>query len=201
MRAPASSNCTISKRKMSPYIAFIHASPPIKSTPHRNPESGASQSGHRILGTAIWAPQPGQNDSSALSVILHQSPCSSELALHRYAPHSSLWPGEASLTATGCRRAGISPSRMLQALAPQRPLSLGRLPDTSACVSRGNSDRAPTASSFGIELVDVRDLIASQVDIVPLLILYCFISSNPTARQVGVYWSRRHWWEGTGGCT
>ena len=90
---------------------------------------------------------------------------------------------------------------MLQALAPQRPLSLGRLPDTSACVSRGNSDRAPTASSFGIELVDVRDLIASPVDIVPLLILYCFISSNPTARQVGVYWSRRHWWEGTGGCT
>ena len=90
---------------------------------------------------------------------------------------------------------------MLQALAPQRPLSLGRLPDTSACVSRGNSDRAPTASSFGIELVDVRDLIASPVDIVPLLILYCFTSSNPTARQVGVYWSRRHWWEGTGGCT
>ena len=54
MRAPASSDCTISKQKMSPYIAFIHASPPIKSTPYCNPESG-----HRSLGTAFWALQSG----------------------------------------------------------------------------------------------------------------------------------------------
>ena len=41
------------------------------------------------------------------------------------------------------------------------------------------------------------------MDVVPLLILYCFISSNAnsTARQVGVYWSRRHYAEDTGGCT
>ena len=135
---------------------------------------------NRILGTATWAPQSGHRSLGSRKLcFLHSpsSPCPFVLASHRYAPHSSLWLGEASLTVTGRRRADISPARMLQALAPQRPLSLDRLPDTSLRVKRGLRVRAPTASSFGIEFVDVRDLVASPVDVVLLLILYCFNAS------------------------
>ena len=129
---------------------------------HRKKCCGAMQSGHHSLGTTIWAPQSGQTTAllSPLSfVTLSFCTC---LAQVRTPAHSSLclW-GEASLTVTGRRRADISPALMLQALAPQRPLSLDRLPDTSLRVKGGLRVRAPTASSFGIEFVDVRDLVAS----------------------------------------
>jgi hypothetical protein len=121
-----------------------------------------------ILGTAAWAPQSGHSSLGRRQLrFLHSplSPCPFVLASHRYAPHSSLWLGEANLTVTGRRRADISPARVLQTLAPQRPLSLDRLPDTSLRVKRGLRVRAPTASIFGIEyeFVDVRDLVASPV--------------------------------------
>jgi hypothetical protein len=50
------------------------------------------------------------------------------------------------------------------------------LPSTRAvhCFLFSLRVRAPTASSFGIEFVDVRELVGSPVDVVPLLILYCF---------------------------
>jgi hypothetical protein len=114
---------------------------------------------NRILGTTTWAPQPGHRSLGRRQLrFLHSplSPCPFVRASHRYAPyapHSSLCLGETSLTVTGRRRADISPARMLQALAPQRPLSLDRLPDTSLRVKRCLRVRAPTASSFGIEFL------------------------------------------------
>ena len=116
---------------------------------------------NRVLGTAIWAPQSGHRSPGRRQLrFLHSplSPCPVVLDSQRYASHSSFWLGKANLTVTGHRRADISPARIPQALAPQRPLSLDRLPDTNLRVKRGLRVRAPTASSFGIEFVDVRDL-------------------------------------------